>query len=1249
METNRELTAASSAPIVLETLAEGDSYGFAILQRVRELSGGRREWKDGMLYPVLHRVERLGQVEARWVVAESGRRRKYYRITPRGRRTNRRVRTHPRTGPAAPALALAAIALSTVAAQSSRTLGQKFDSIASANLAQDRAVGAVVAVVRGDDTLFFRGYGKMDVERDVPMRTDAVFGIGSITKQFTAAAILRLRDQGKLSLDDDVTKWLPDFDTRGNRVPLRRLLDHTSGIRDVTTMEEFRILTRNAVFPRDSMYALVERHPFQFPTGTAQVYNNAAYWLLHLVVEKASGTTYPRYVESELFEPLGMTGSGLCLDAEEAPRRATGHHVRNGRVRRAPLNVSTWYLGSGVLCSTAGDLVTWMQALHGGGVLSPASYAEMTTPATLGDGTRTRYAMGLEARTDVHGLEYFGHSGELPGYAARANWYPAARMAVVVVMNNSGDASPSAMAQDLAAAVLPMTNPAPRPFTGDAAPLAGTYGGPARGGDMVVTVTRTPRGIAASVQGAPARLLPWVEGLTFQYGSALLTFRRANDGSGPATELRYDAGNGYYVLERLTTPAAMLARTRLLAERSWPLALLGLAAALASLAVLRRSRSRRSPSPTQPRSTRMFRPGSIVATALLLGTPTYAQDRTAEVDRIFSFATPETPGCAVGVSQHGQPVLNRAYGLAEVERRVPLSQRSAFDIGSTQKQFVAAAVLLLAEDGRLSLSDDVRRHLPELPDYGHEVTVDHLLTHTSGIRDWTGLLPMAEEGTDVLKLILRQRGLNFTPGEEWAYSNSGYVLLKEIVARASGMSFAEFARRRLFEPLGMTSSAYVADILQGTGERALGYQKEGAGWKQYMRLGNERGGGAVISTAGDLLLWNDALTNGRLGKVVTGKLQEPAALNNGRKLTYARGLMVNSIPGGPMVSHSGGAAGYSTWLGRFTDHGLSIAVLCNFDPVSATALAGRVAEVFLPPVDPQAQPPGPVDAPGVDVADRAGLFFHERTGQPLRLVVDDGRLRIANGPPLVAVAQDRFRNARGDMFFRSRDEFELHFASQGQLELKSMEGEVTRYRRAQPWSPTAADLQAFDGRYRSEELGSVFEIVPGASGLVMRFERSPDKALELTPVDRDTYMLRMMVVRFRRDESGRVVGFDYGNPLVRSLRFTRLGDRSAAPVAKNPAAASAAPTSPAPRLEGLTGEYELAPGRTVIVTLEDGRLHGQPPGGEKRPLVHLSDATFAVGQADGRTTVAFTVGADGRATAMVMRQNGNERTLPRVR
>ncbi|HEY0170072.1 MAG TPA: serine hydrolase [Pyrinomonadaceae bacterium] len=649
----------------------------------------------------------------------------------------------------------------------------------------------------------------------------------------------------------------------------------------------------------------------------------------------------------------------------------------------------------------------------------------------------------------------------------------------------------------------------------------------------------------------------------------------------------------------------------------------------------------------------MFRLATFAVAALLAGAPAYAQDKTVKVDKIFNWATPATPGCAVAVSLRGKPVVNRAYGSADLERDVPLSPNSIFDVGSVRKQFVAAAILLLAEDGRLSLSDDIRKHFPELPDYGHKVTVDHLLTHTSGLRDWTALMPLAGGNADILPLILRQRGLNFAPGEEWAYSNSGYVLLTDLVARAGGMSFAEFTRKRLFEPLGMKTTAYREDMFEVIKNRALAYEKGGTGWKLDMVVGNERGSGsgAILSTASDLVIWNDALMSRRLGAFVSEKLQEPAKLNNGRKLSYARGLNVNHYPGVTLVSHSGGAGGYSTWLGFAPAQELSVAVLCNADAMDTSALAHRVADQFLPP--PAGRDPGPVAAPGVDVAGRAGLFFSERTAEPLRLIANMGRLSVGGGPVLVPVSADRFRPQRASLYFRSQDEFELTFRSNDEFELKSMEGRVTRYRRPAPYAPTADDLRAFAGRYESDEIGSIYQMAPGKSGLVMRFEISPSVALDLSPVERDYFEFRgRMTVRFHRDMSGKVVAFDYSHPDARNIRFTRLGERAASAATPAqppapPAAASAAPGSPAPRPEGLTGEYELAPGRSVAITLEGGQLHGQPSGGEKRPLVHVSGATYSV--ADTPLTLTFTLGADGRATGAVMRQNGRERTLPKVR
>ena len=538
--------------------------------------------------------------------------------------------------------------------------------------------------------------------------------------------------------------------------------------------------------------------------------------------------------------------------------------------------------------------------------------------------------------------------------------------------------------------------------------------------------------------------------------------------------------------------------------------------------------------------------------ALLVPSPTAAQGpagSSGEIDKIFSWATPNTPGCAVAVSQHGKPVVNRAYGSADLERNVPLRSDAVFDVGSVVKQFVAAATLLLVEEGRLSLSADIRRYIPELPDYGHTITLDHLLTHTSGVRDWTGLGPLTGRQVDALTVTLRQRGLNFAPGEEWSYSNSGYVLLKEIVARKSGMSFGEFTRKRLFERLGMRSTAYLADGRE-LKNLALAYEKAGNGWRQDMLLGNARGGGgALFSTAADLLIWNDALTNKRLGAFVTEKIQEPAKLSNGRTLGYARGLYLDSNRGGKVVWHSGGAAGYSSLVSRFPEQGLSIAILCNAgETAETTTFARRIFDLLVPgdrAAETAASAPaasaGTTSVEGIDFKDKAGLFFSERTGQPLRLIVNDGRLRIQGGPPLDAVTTDRFRNPRAALSFMSQDQFELRFVSPDAVELKSMEGQTTRYRRTQPYTPTTADLQAFAGRYENGETSGVLEIAPGKGGLMIRFNNVPGPSFDFRPVDRDTFQMGGMFVRFRRDKAGSVVGLDYSNPVVRNVGFIRVG------------------------------------------------------------------------------------------------------------
>jgi CubicO group peptidase (beta-lactamase class C family) len=522
--------------------------------------------------------------------------------------------------------------------------------------------------------------------------------------------------------------------------------------------------------------------------------------------------------------------------------------------------------------------------------------------------------------------------------------------------------------------------------------------------------------------------------------------------------------------------------------------------------------------------------------------PAYTQDKTAQADKIFSFATPSTPGCSCTISQNGKTVFDRAYGAADLERQIPINEYTAFDIGSTRKQFIAATILSLVQDKRLLLGDDIRKYIPELPDYGYKITIDHLLTHTSGIRDWTGILPLANGNPTALSLILRQRNLNFAPGEEWSYSNSGFVLLTEIAERITKRPFADLIRQRVFEPLGMNRTAYITDMEKGVLNQALGYAKQGENWKVNMYLGNDRGGGAIFSTTNDLNLWNNALTSGRLGSFVTNKLQEAATLNNGRKLGYARGLTLDPYKDTKLVWHSGGAAGYHTWIGRVPSQNLSIAVACNSDAMSTTAVANRLLALYVntsaSPVLEEGPPPTLTGDTLAEANRFAGLYFNEQTGEPLTLSVDRDRFRVAGGPGLVPTAKGHFRRWGATVFFMSQDKFEVNFSSTDRFELISMEGKKTFYRRARAYTPTAADLLAFSGHYQSDEISAFIDLTT-ENGVLKGRLNNKGNLLEFKPVDTDVFQFAGMFLRLLRDKTGKVTAFNYRNPVISNVKFTK--------------------------------------------------------------------------------------------------------------
>lgn len=437
-------------------------------------------------------------------------------------------------------------------AQSSRAdLVTRLDSLAGAPVEEGRAVGLSVAVIHAGDTLLLRGYGEADLEWHVPTPRRAVYEIGSVTKQFTAAAILQLRDEGKLDLDADLTAYLPDYPTAGHTVPVRRLLDHTSGIRGYTEMDAFRTIATREL-PRDSLVAMFSAEPFDFTPGEAMIYNNSAYFLLGLIIEEVSGMSYEEYVEERLFAPAGMSDSRYCSTTEVVERRANGYQWDGDaeRFRRADHIDHTWPYAAGSLCSTVGDMVAWLSALHGGRVLPERSYREMTSPARLEDGTELRYGMGLSLEDDPLGRRRIGHGGGIPGFVSDTRWYPDEELAVVVLMNSIGPFSAAALASEMAAEIIASARADERAFTGVPEPLIGRYAGPSRGGRMTVEVSRAEQGgIEVAVNGGEARMPTWVDGWTFRADNVILEFERRGADSA-ASVLRFDTGGGHYVLRR---------------------------------------------------------------------------------------------------------------------------------------------------------------------------------------------------------------------------------------------------------------------------------------------------------------------------------------------------------------------------------------------------------------------------------------------------------------------------------------------------------------------------------------------------------------------------------------------------------------------------------------------------------------------------------------------------------------------------
>jgi CubicO group peptidase (beta-lactamase class C family) len=563
---------------------------------------------------------------------------------------------------------------------------------------------------------------------------------------------------------------------------------------------------------------------------------------------------------------------------------------------------------------------------------------------------------------------------------------------------------------------------------------------------------------------------------------------------------------------------------------------------------------------------------TIPALALLASAPLAAQTspapaatriepaERARIDAVFKdYDKPHVPGCALGVMQNGQLAYGRGYGWADLERNVPITTASLFDIGSTSKQFAAASISLLVQEHKLAYTDDIRKYIPEMPDYGAPITIDNLMHHTSGLRDYTGLLTLGghtlEEATtdsQALASIVHQRHLNFPTGSKYEYSNTGYFLLSVIIRRVSGQSLADFARERIFLPLGMTSTRYRNHAAMLIPNRALGYAPaDSGGFQNSMSNWEQTGDGAVQLSVRDALRWDENFYHPRVGgAALIAQLQERGRLANGDTIDYARGLEIDHYRGLHRVQHGGDWIGYHTAFSRFPDQHTSVLIMCNSDGISPTELADRVSDIVLAKSfrEPQVASTPRRDSTtsasassALPVSRLVGSYYASSTDEVVRITAKGDSLAlglVGRSFPLVPSGPATYALLSIPV--------SVEFLADGSAPARAVRIRVGSELREEavrftPVTPGAEQLQALTGSYYSPELLVTWPVTLEGDHLVLNKGAGKDEDIsgKLEPAMADAFTAGSGLVHFTRDASGHVTGFDVSASRMRGIRFDR--------------------------------------------------------------------------------------------------------------
>ena len=514
-------------------------------------------------------------------------------------------------------------------------------------------------------------------------------------------------------------------------------------------------------------------------------------------------------------------------------------------------------------------------------------------------------------------------------------------------------------------------------------------------------------------------------------------------------------------------------------------------------------------------------------------------DTVTRIEKIFERYKANKPGAQLAVSRNGNVIFSKAWGIADLEHNVTLTTESVTEAGSVSKQFTAAAILLLEQQGKLSLDDDVKKYVPELPEYGYPITLRQMMQHKSGLKDWGAIVAIAGwprstktyNNDDALYVISNQKTLNHKPGDEYLYSNSNYNLFAIIVQRVSGVSLAEFTRKNIFEPAGMRHTQWRDNFKKIVSNRAIAYSRSGSGYQTNMPNEYVYGNGGLLTTAEDLLIWNNYYLNEKLGTPsLLAKQLNTNPLNSGIMHSYAAGLFMGTYRGWKYTTHDGATASYRANLVAYPELGLSIAWLSNSSEFDNDTLnvAVEIEKLFVPVrvAETKKDPPPPFTVSKDKLNNYTGWYRNSRTGGGVKLYLQNDKLYGTQVGQLTPVAENVFvtgynrveLNSNGFLFINgAKDSINFVSVDSAKLDEKTM--------------------NEYTGEYYSDEAETKFYIQVKNGKLVLM--QKPRTEFQLTPTYKDGFEVPVGTVYFERDKK-KITGLKMSVGRARNVEFKKV-------------------------------------------------------------------------------------------------------------